>query len=79
MFKKKKKKRFYYRFYYLNLDFYLYPGILGAAPALPLLANPSLSAALLQVLLQNQAKAQQVLTPFWPPDMFPPAAPSSCF
>ncbi|XP_037834607.1 ribonucleoprotein PTB-binding 1 isoform X2 [Kryptolebias marmoratus] len=29
------------------------------APPMPLLANPALSAALLQVLLQNQAKAQQ--------------------
>lgn len=37
------------------------PGLLGAAPAIPLLANPALSAALLQILLQNQAKAQQVL------------------
>lgn len=36
-------------------------GLLGAAPAMPLLANPALSAALLQLLLQNQAKAQQVL------------------
>uniref|UniRef100_A0A3Q2D0A6 Ribonucleoprotein PTB-binding 1 n=1 Tax=Cyprinodon variegatus TaxID=28743 RepID=A0A3Q2D0A6_CYPVA len=34
-------------------------GLLGAPPALPLLANPALSAALLQLLLQNQAKAQQ--------------------
>uniref|UniRef100_A0A3Q1ALP6 Ribonucleoprotein PTB-binding 1 n=1 Tax=Amphiprion ocellaris TaxID=80972 RepID=A0A3Q1ALP6_AMPOC len=34
-------------------------GILGAAPTMPLLANPALSAALLQLLLQNQAKAQQ--------------------
>ncbi|XP_075894742.1 ribonucleoprotein PTB-binding 1 isoform X1 [Nelusetta ayraudi] len=34
-------------------------GLLGAAPTLPLLANPALSAALLQMLLQNQAKAQQ--------------------
>uniref|UniRef100_A0A8C7XL70 Ribonucleoprotein PTB-binding 1 n=1 Tax=Oryzias sinensis TaxID=183150 RepID=A0A8C7XL70_9TELE len=34
-------------------------GLLGAAPAMPLLANPALSAALLQLLLQNQAKAQQ--------------------
>uniref|UniRef100_A0A3B4Z1R7 Ribonucleoprotein PTB-binding 1 n=1 Tax=Stegastes partitus TaxID=144197 RepID=A0A3B4Z1R7_9TELE len=31
-------------------------GLLGAAPAMPLLANPALSAALLQLLLQNQAK-----------------------
>ncbi len=31
---------------------------------MPLLANPALSAALLQMLLQNQAKAQQVLLPF---------------
>ena len=36
-------------------------GLLGAAPTMPLLANPALSAALLQLLLQNQAKAQQVL------------------
>uniref|UniRef100_H2TE45 Ribonucleoprotein PTB-binding 1 n=1 Tax=Takifugu rubripes TaxID=31033 RepID=H2TE45_TAKRU len=34
-------------------------GLLGAAPAIPLLANPALSAALLQILLQNQAKVQQ--------------------
>ncbi|XP_014876342.1 ribonucleoprotein PTB-binding 1 isoform X2 [Poecilia latipinna] len=34
-------------------------GLLGAAPAIPLLPNPALSAALLQLLLQNQAKAQQ--------------------
>uniref|UniRef100_A0A3Q3WF87 Ribonucleoprotein PTB-binding 1 n=1 Tax=Mola mola TaxID=94237 RepID=A0A3Q3WF87_MOLML len=34
-------------------------GLLGAAPTIPLLANPALSAALLQMLLQNQAKAQQ--------------------
>ncbi|XP_029015658.1 ribonucleoprotein PTB-binding 1 isoform X2 [Betta splendens] len=34
-------------------------GLLGAAPTMPLLANPALSAALLQLLIQNQAKAQQ--------------------
>ncbi|XP_057672950.1 ribonucleoprotein PTB-binding 1 [Corythoichthys intestinalis] len=34
-------------------------GLLGAAPAMPLLANPALPAVLLQLLLQNQAKAQQ--------------------
>ncbi|XP_028842871.1 ribonucleoprotein PTB-binding 1 [Denticeps clupeoides] len=34
-------------------------GLLGAAPAVPLLANPALSAALLQLLLQNQAQVQQ--------------------
>ncbi|KAE8283344.1 Ribonucleoprotein PTB-binding 1 Protein raver-1 [Larimichthys crocea] len=34
-------------------------GLLGAAPTMPLLANPAVSAALLQILLQNQAKAQQ--------------------
>lgn len=34
-------------------------GLLGAAPTMPLLANPALSVALLQMLLQNQAKAQQ--------------------
>lgn len=39
-------------------------GLLGAAPTMPLLANPALSAALLQLLLQNQAKAQQVLLHF---------------
>ena len=36
------------------------PGLLGAAPTMPLLANPALSAALLQLLLQNQAQVQQV-------------------
>lgn len=41
------------------------PGLLGAAPAIPLLANPALSAALLQILLQNQAKVQQVLQSCW--------------
>lgn len=45
--------------------FYLCPGLLGAAPAIPLLANPALSAALLQILLQNQAKVQQVLQTYW--------------
>ncbi|XP_030646558.1 ribonucleoprotein PTB-binding 1 isoform X2 [Chanos chanos] len=34
-------------------------GLLGAAPALPLLTNPALSAALVQLLLQNQAQVQQ--------------------
>ncbi|XP_072299227.1 ribonucleoprotein PTB-binding 1 isoform X2 [Eucyclogobius newberryi] len=34
-------------------------GILGAPPTMPLLPNPALSVALLQLLLQNQAKAQQ--------------------
>ncbi|XP_024289709.2 ribonucleoprotein PTB-binding 1 isoform X1 [Oncorhynchus tshawytscha] len=34
-------------------------GLLGAAPTIPLLANPALSAALLQLLLQNQAQVQQ--------------------
>lgn len=38
-------------------------GLLGAAPALPLLANPALSAAFLQLLLQNQAQMQQVMRP----------------
>ncbi|KAF7225613.1 ribonucleoprotein PTB-binding 1 isoform X1 [Nothobranchius furzeri] len=38
-------------------------GLLGAAPAMPLLTNPALSAALLQLLLQNQAKAQQAERP----------------
>ncbi|XP_028312020.1 ribonucleoprotein PTB-binding 1 isoform X5 [Gouania willdenowi] len=37
----------------------LFKGLLGAAPPMPLLANPAISAALLQLLLQNQAKAQQ--------------------
>ncbi|KAI6059484.1 Ribonucleoprotein PTB-binding 1 [Aix galericulata] len=34
-------------------------GILGAAPSLPLVANPALSTALLQLALQNQPQAQQ--------------------
>ncbi|XP_045066728.1 ribonucleoprotein PTB-binding 1-like isoform X1 [Coregonus clupeaformis] len=34
-------------------------GLLGASPTMPLLANPALSAALLQLLLQNQAQVQQ--------------------
>ncbi|XP_027022374.2 ribonucleoprotein PTB-binding 1 isoform X2 [Tachysurus fulvidraco] len=33
-------------------------GLLGAAPVLPLLANPALSAALVQLLLQNQVQQQ---------------------
>lgn len=45
------------------LMFSLCVGLLGAAPTMPLLANPAVSAALLQILLQNQAKAQQVLLP----------------
>uniref|UniRef100_A0AAY4BFL9 Ribonucleoprotein PTB-binding 1 n=1 Tax=Denticeps clupeoides TaxID=299321 RepID=A0AAY4BFL9_9TELE len=36
-------------------------GLLGAAPAVPLLANPALSAALLQLLLQNQAQQAGLL------------------
>lgn len=47
------------------LLFYSCPGLLGAAPAIPLLANPALSAALLQILLQNQAKVQQVQQSYW--------------
>ncbi|XP_018610060.1 ribonucleoprotein PTB-binding 1 isoform X4 [Scleropages formosus] len=38
-------------------------GLLGPTPAVPLLANPALSAALLQVLLQSQAHIQQVPPP----------------
>ncbi|KAL4659148.1 ribonucleoprotein PTB-binding 1 isoform X2 [Arapaima gigas] len=38
-------------------------GLLGPAPPMPLLANPALSAALLQVLLQSQAHLQQVPAP----------------
>ncbi|XP_066563968.1 ribonucleoprotein PTB-binding 1 isoform X2 [Amia ocellicauda] len=34
-------------------------GLLGAAPSMPLLANPALTAALLQLVLQNQAQLQQ--------------------
>ncbi|XP_062454385.1 ribonucleoprotein PTB-binding 1 isoform X3 [Rhea pennata] len=34
-------------------------GILGAAPSMPLVANPALSTALLQLALQNQTQAQQ--------------------
>ncbi|XP_066531671.1 ribonucleoprotein PTB-binding 1 isoform X2 [Hoplias malabaricus] len=33
-------------------------GLLGAAPTMPLLANPALSAALVQLLLQNQVQQQ---------------------
>ncbi|XP_062454384.1 ribonucleoprotein PTB-binding 1 isoform X2 [Rhea pennata] len=36
-------------------------GILGAAPSMPLVANPALSTALLQLALQNQTQAQQAL------------------
>ena len=60
--------------------FSLCAGLLGAAPTVPLLANPALSAALLQMLLQNQAKAQQVPPPFLPffPWLMPPYHPA-CF
>ncbi|NXG40031.1 RAVR1 protein, partial [Dromaius novaehollandiae] len=34
-------------------------GILGAAPSMPLVTNPALSTALLQLALQNQTQAQQ--------------------
>ncbi|XP_026516407.1 ribonucleoprotein PTB-binding 1 isoform X3 [Terrapene carolina triunguis] len=34
-------------------------GILGAPPSMPLMTNPALSAALLQLALQNQTQAQQ--------------------
>ncbi|XP_014817830.1 PREDICTED: ribonucleoprotein PTB-binding 1-like [Calidris pugnax] len=34
-------------------------GILGAAPSVPLVTNPALSTALLQLALQNQSQAQQ--------------------
>ncbi|KAG7316880.1 hypothetical protein KOW79_019178 [Hemibagrus wyckioides] len=36
-------------------------GLLGAAPVMPLLANPALSAALVQLLLQNQVQQQAFL------------------
>ncbi|ROL49501.1 Ribonucleoprotein PTB-binding 1 [Anabarilius grahami] len=36
-------------------------GLLGAAPAVPLLANPALSAALMQLMLQNQVQQQALL------------------
>ncbi|XP_030401730.1 ribonucleoprotein PTB-binding 1 isoform X2 [Gopherus evgoodei] len=36
-------------------------GILGAPPSMPLVTNPALSAALLQLALQNQTQAQQAL------------------
>ncbi|XP_076850155.1 LOW QUALITY PROTEIN: ribonucleoprotein PTB-binding 1 [Brachyhypopomus gauderio] len=36
-------------------------GLLGAAPAMPLLANPALSAALVQLLLQNQVQQAGLL------------------
>uniref|UniRef100_A0A8C8ISU3 RRM domain-containing protein n=1 Tax=Oncorhynchus tshawytscha TaxID=74940 RepID=A0A8C8ISU3_ONCTS len=51
-------------------------GLLGAAPTIPLLANPALSAALLQLLLQNQAQVQQVPCipyPAYSPPLSPPA------
>lgn len=50
-------------------------GLLGAAPTLPLLANPALSAALLQMLLQNQAKAQQVTLSHQAAVTLPPVLP----
>ncbi|XP_016143126.1 ribonucleoprotein PTB-binding 1-like isoform X1 [Sinocyclocheilus grahami] len=37
-------------------------GLLGAAPAIPLLANPALSAALMQLLLQNQVQQAGLLS-----------------
>ncbi|XP_051994658.1 ribonucleoprotein PTB-binding 1 isoform X2 [Xyrauchen texanus] len=37
-------------------------GLLGAAPAVPLLANPALSAALMQLLLQNQVQQAGLLS-----------------
>lgn len=43
----------------VNWCVYVRAGLLGAAPAMPLLTNPALSTALLQLLLQNQV--QQVL------------------
>ncbi|KAA0705416.1 Ribonucleoprotein PTB-binding 1 [Triplophysa tibetana] len=36
-------------------------GLLGAAPSVPLLGNPALSAALMQILLQNQVQQQVLL------------------
>ncbi|XP_051988563.1 ribonucleoprotein PTB-binding 1-like isoform X2 [Xyrauchen texanus] len=39
-----------------------YAGLLGAAPAVPLLANPALSAALMQMLLQNQVQQAGLLS-----------------
>lgn len=46
---------------YLTVCVCVCVGLLGAAPVMPLLANPALSAALVQLLLQNQV--QQVLDP----------------
>ncbi|XP_062846362.1 ribonucleoprotein PTB-binding 1 [Trichomycterus rosablanca] len=37
-------------------------GLLGAVPAMPLLANPALSAALVQLLLQNQVQQAALLS-----------------
>uniref|UniRef100_A0A9J7ZYX4 Ribonucleoprotein PTB-binding 1 n=1 Tax=Cyprinus carpio carpio TaxID=630221 RepID=A0A9J7ZYX4_CYPCA len=37
-------------------------GLLGAAPAVPLMANPALSAALMQLLLQNQVQQAGLLS-----------------
>lgn len=57
------QRSLFFFFFSLWCQFATVPGLLGAAPTLPLLANPALSAALLQMLLQNQAKAQQVALP----------------
>lgn len=62
----------------VDLNLCLCAGLLGAAPAIPpLLANPVLTAALLQLLLQNQAKAQQVPLPF--PSLLRHVLPCFCF
>uniref|UniRef100_A0A8C3T8P1 Ribonucleoprotein PTB-binding 1 n=1 Tax=Chelydra serpentina TaxID=8475 RepID=A0A8C3T8P1_CHESE len=45
-------------------------GILGAPPSMPLMTNPALSAALLQLALQNQTQAQQVSLLGEPPKDF---------
>uniref|UniRef100_A0A452HKX2 Ribonucleoprotein PTB-binding 1 n=1 Tax=Gopherus agassizii TaxID=38772 RepID=A0A452HKX2_9SAUR len=45
-------------------------GILGAPPSMPLVTNPALSAALLQLALQNQTQAQQASLLGEPPKDF---------
>lgn len=44
-----------------SLKLVFFSGILGAPPSVPLLTNPALSTALLQLALQNQTQAQQVV------------------
>ncbi len=62
----------------VNLSlFSQYAGLLGVAPAVPLLANPALSAALMQLLLQNQVQQVQSIPPFLNPSS-PATVPAAC-